>query len=150
MKIRKIETSESIDLANHLQTLEIKSNVELAFEAHLLELLDTELTAQEILQTLHPDGNKIDYAEEEDFKQLQENTEFVVQNYYLNELRDPNGKMLLNQTWHLVQAIFPTGIKKIVVLGSHVPYVNIIAGYTALIFALDKPQCLLFIVNTSD
>lgn len=150
MKIKEIETLQSMELANYLQTLEIKSNVELSFEAHLLELLDTALTAEEIIQNLHPDSNKIDYADEVDFIQLQENVEFVIQNYYYNELREPNGDWSLNQMWQLVRAIFPVGIKKIVALGSHVPYVNILGGSTALILALDKPQCLLLIVNTSD
>ncbi len=150
MKIREIETWQSIELTNHLQTLEIKSNVELSFEAHLLELLDMTLTAQEIIQTLHPNGNKIDYAEEVDFIELQENIERVVLDYYHTELRNQLRKISSNQMWQLIEAIFPSGIQKIVQLGSHVPYVNILGGVTALIFSLGQPQCLLLIVNTSD
>lgn len=150
MKVREIETCESRDLANYLKSIEIKSNVELSFDSHLLELLDKDLTAVEIMQSLHPNGNKIDYALEVEMIQLQENIESLILDYYHTELRKRLRKVSSNQMWQLIQAIFPTGIKKIVQLGSHVPYVNIFGGVTALIFSLDQPQCLLLVVNTSD
>ncbi len=150
MRIKEIQTPESAELANCLQTLEIKSNVELSFESHLFELLDSAMTAQEIIQNLHPNGNKIEYADEVSFTDLQEYVGITLQYYCREELWDQDVAISLDQTWQLVEKIFPTGIKKIVRLGSHVPYVNIYGGETALLFSAELENCLLLIVNTSD
>ena len=150
MKIREIQTSESAALAKCLQKLEIKSNVELSFEAMLFEPLDSAMTAQEIIQNIHPNGNKIDYADEVSFTDFQEYVGITIQDYYREELLNQSVAAPLDQMWHLVEKIFPMGIKKIVRLGSHVPYVNIWGGETALIFSVDLRNCLLLIVNTSD
>lgn len=59
-------------------------------------------------------------------------------------------KNLLEGYWAHIKACFDYTNARIVELGWHVPFLNVGAGFTYILYAADMSRCMLLVANVSD
>jgi hypothetical protein len=158
-KLKRIQTSELDRLLGYLDAAQhvfIKGELEVTLDATLFEILDTDITDEDVIRAAYPDGfNPIEYRAECSLEEmvsgvhnvLKVTREFWKPEYSIPEFIEHN---LREEYWQHVKSCFDYTDARIVALGHDIPYVNIWGGFTYVLYAPDMSRCLLLVGNTSD
>jgi hypothetical protein len=158
-KLNRIRTSELDRLQGYLEAAQhvfTKGNLDVMLEASLFEIVDSDITDEDVVRAVYPNGfNPIEYRAECSFNEMVSGVHRILEvtrEFWKPEYSIPS--MIENNVregyWKHVKSCFDYTNARIVELGHNVPYVNVWGGFTYILYAPDMRRCLLLVGNTSD
>jgi hypothetical protein len=157
-KVRSIASLELSRFQGYLdaaQQILIRGQLDVTLEATLFEILNADVSNEDVIGTAFPDGsNNIDYSNEESLDEMTSviNSLLSISTSHWTNSSIPQRieSKLRDGYWRHLEACFDYRSARIVALGPHVPWVNIDIGFTYLLYAPDMTRCLVLVGNTSD
>jgi len=158
-KLRRVENSQFarfegyIDAAQHIFR---NKELEVTLEAALFDLIDKAITDEEVVREAYGgEFNPIEYRSESTVELMKSKVNALLtlsKSYF----KPPYGYVELIQEnvrqgyWKLLEECFDYKRSRVIELGHHVPYVNMGARFTYILYAPDMSRCMLLVGNTSD
>ena len=154
-RIENFETNRLEGFLEAAQHIFTRGDLEVTLEALLFEILNNDVTDEDVIHAAYSTFNAIDYQAERSLDEMLSGVHSILnidRRFWTSDDWVP--KMVENNLrerfWQLVKCCFDYTDAKIVELGNNVPYVNISGGFTYILYAPDMSKCLLLVGNTSD
>ena len=158
-KLRRIRTPELDSLEgfqNAAQLVFSKGELSVTLEAALFEIATPSISDEDVVLEAYPEGSSpIEHRAESSIDEMVAAVHEVLRipkSYWQtdNSVREIIENDLREAYWKHLEACFDYKEARIVELGPDVPWVNIGAGFTYVLYAPDKSRCLLLVGNQTD
>jgi hypothetical protein len=158
-KLRHLETAATHRLKGYLAAAQyafIKGQYDVTLEATFFEVVDSQLTDEEVLSAAYSDIEPIEHRRECSLEQMIAGVHQILSlprrmwNSEYSGIANIIEKNLRDGYWEHLKACFDYRNARIVELGHDVPWVNIDGGFTYVLYALDMSKCSLLVGNVCD
>jgi hypothetical protein len=132
-------------------------NLELCLDAVCLEILDHQVTDEQVISAAYPDANnEIESKEESSLEAMMAHVNSLLTVGRQNSNPEFPGiplrleRKLRERYWSYIRACFDYTQARIVGIGGDVPFITIGDGFTYILYSNDNKRCLILVGSVSE